>query len=44
MESTQVELKQLAVAIDDAAQKAARDLNELQLVMLGGGSGEVTLL
>jgi hypothetical protein len=44
MESTQTELKQLAATTMDAAEKAARELSELQLVMLGAGGGEVTLV
>ena len=43
MENTQVELKQVAAAVSNASEQSAKELIELQLLMNGGGLGEVSL-
>jgi hypothetical protein len=42
MEHTKLEATILEETINDAAELQIRELSDLQLVLVGGGSGEVT--
>lgn len=41
MEHATVELAFLEMAVEDAGQDKLRELNELQLALVGGGGGDV---
>ena len=43
METTQLELKQVANVVTEADQKAKREVSELQATLMGGIGGEFSL-
>ena len=44
MEHTKIEVTQIEFVEAEATEAGVRELTELQLVLVGGGSGDVTLV
>jgi hypothetical protein len=43
MELTKIEVASVEVAVNEAAENAVRELNDLQMLLVGGGCGETIL-
>ena len=41
MENTKIEIARIEEVVKDVSEQQIRELNELQLALIGGGSGDV---